>query len=151
MSAPHFAIIRHRANDEIARAVIVPADLDWADVEKRDWLHPYLGADWGLDTFIPVAFVPDEPSSPTAWPAGEEGEEEIRADIANSLERLVVVIRRGDLTRLDKILTCMEAMAKVFDSDMADDVFDLRNGMVPFKLGDEHYDAEADDAAGGQS
>lgn len=142
---PHVAIIRHRANDEITRAVIVPPDQDFRNCEDRAWLHPYLGEDFTLHDFVPVALIPYEERRSGGWPEGEPDQARIEAEIARSLERLVVITTRGDLARLDRIITFAESMAELWSEDFADDLFNLRNHMVPFRPGDEHYDPDGDE------
>lgn len=61
---------------------------------------------------------------------------------ARDLEWTTVKIRRGDLKRLDKIITFVEAMAQLFSEDFYDDLWNMRNGMIEFQPGDEHYDEE---------
>lgn len=149
--APHIALLRNGADE--MRAVIVPVDhsigLDVND--ERPWLLPYLEGDWHLFEMVPIAFVPDEPGDPRSWPAGDPNEAEIRAKIDRDLERLVVVVRRGDIERLDKVTVFVEAMANLFNDGFADDLFNLRNGMVPFKEGEARalglFDPEDDEEA----
>jgi hypothetical protein len=83
----------------------------------------------------------------TSWPAGHPDEAKIRADIARSLEHVpcASTISRGDLERLDKIISLLNALAGLgLDSGIYDDAWTLRNHLVPFKAGDEHYDPECD-------
>lgn len=58
------------------------------------------------------------------------------------LEWAHVRIYRGDLERLDRVITFVEAMAELFSEDFYDDLWNMRNGMVEFQPGDKHYDAE---------
>jgi hypothetical protein len=71
--------------------------------------------------------------SDTAWPAGHPDEAAIRAQMAHDLEVIDVKITRGDLKRLDRIIVFVEAMASFFSSDYYDDLWNMRNGMVPFE------------------
>lgn len=65
--------------------------------------------------------------------------------LAERLEEITVTITRGDLERLDKMITLFDAMAGLFSDDMFDDAWNLRNGMVPFEPGHEHYGPESDE------
>lgn len=134
---PHVALIER--NDSPGRnVVIVPVDqlshLD--DPGPRTWLEPYLGTEWHFVAFVPVAFLPAEPRRPGSYPDGDPNEAAIKAELDRLGEELVVVITRGDLKRLDAVCAFVESMAQLFSEDMADDMFNLRNGMVPFKDGE---------------
>ncbi len=82
----------------------------------------------------------------TAWPAGAPNEAKIRADIARSLEEVPcsATIMRGDLESLDNIVSFFVAMASFIDCEsMYDDLWNIRNRLVPFKEGEQHFNAEA--------
>lgn len=83
--------------------------------------------------------------SDTSWPAGHPDEVAIRAGMERSAEKIEVTITRGDLERLDKIITFTNAVAELFSADFYDDLWNMRNHMVPFEPGDEHYDPEIDE------
>lgn len=53
-----------------------------------------------------------------------------------ALERVIVVISRGDLNRLDEIAGFFDQIGGFCLSTMADDSWNLRNAMVPFQPGD---------------
>ena len=63
---------------------------------------------------------------------------------AESEEEIACTITRGDLYRLDQIITLFDVLAEHFSCDFYDDAWNLRNHLVPFKPGDEHYDDERD-------
>ena len=77
----------------------------------------------------------DEP-----WPAGHPDEASIRAEMERKAEKIAVTITRGDLERLDKMITLFEAMAELFTEDFYDDAWNMRNAMVPFVPGDKLFD-----------
>lgn len=54
-------------------------------------------------------------------------------------------ITKGELVRLDMMVTCFQAMAELFSTDFADDAWNLRNSLVPYQPGDEHYDPDGDE------
>lgn len=81
-----------------------------------------------------------------AWPAGHPDEASIRASIAHSLERVPCrrTISRGDLARLDNIVSFFDALGEFAPCDLYDDAWNLRNHLVPFKPGDKHHDPECE-------
>lgn len=81
--------------------------------------------------------------APDWQPYEEQLPDDYPAECAHNLEWAMVRIRRGDLKQLDKIITFVEAMADLFSADFYDDLWNMRNGMLPFQPGDEHYDAES--------
>jgi hypothetical protein len=54
-------------------------------------------------------------------------------------------ITRGQLLDLDIILCFMEAAAELFSSDYADDVFNIRNSLVPYVEGEPWFDPELEE------
>jgi hypothetical protein len=58
-------------------------------------------------------------------------------------EQIPVMISRGDLKQIDRITSFFDAIAGYDPCGLYDDAWNLRNGLVPFQPGDEHYDAEA--------
>ena len=57
---------------------------------------------------------------------------------------ITVKISPGDLQRLDAVITLLRTLACDFNPGMYDDVWNIRQGMVPFQPGDAHFDAEID-------
>lgn len=87
-------------------------------------------------------------SEDTRWPAGHPDEARIRAEIAHSLEEIPCspTISRGDLESLDQIITVLDSLCdNGFTTDLYDDMWNLRNHLVPFVPGDEHYDEGIED------
>lgn len=72
-------------------------------------------------------------------------DEEVLANINRGLERIPCrrTITRGDLERLDHIVSFFEALCEFAPCDLYDDAWNLRNHLVPFKPGDKHYDPES--------
>ena len=81
------------------------------------------------------------------WPAGEPNEAEIRAELARKREDVpcASTISRGDLERLDHIISFFDALDGFCGSGFYDDAWNLRNHLVPFRPGDEHYDEDSED------
>lgn len=52
---------------------------------------------------------------------------------------LVVLLDTRDIAILDRAITLANVLATHFSSDMADDVWNLRNAILPFQPGDEHH------------
>lgn len=50
-----------------------------------------------------------------------------------------------DLAKLDAFISLFDAMAGLFSEDFYDDAWNLRNKLVPFVPGDEHYDSVVDE------
>lgn len=59
--------------------------------------------------------------------------------IAEACEVMLVPIRRGDIDELDAIAEFFDRIAHCSLSTMADDAWNLRNGMVPYQPGDPLY------------
>jgi hypothetical protein len=80
----------------------------------------------------------------TRWPAGHPREAEIRAELARLAEPVpcASTITRGDLERLDNIVSFMEAIGRFTDPSLYDDAWNVRNHLVPFAPGDKHYDED---------
>lgn len=79
----------------------------------------------------------------TSWPSGHPDEAKIRAELARVAREVPCspTIRVGDLEDLDKVISFFNAMAEHgLVNDMYDNMWNLRNHLVPFVPGDEHYD-----------
>lgn len=102
--------------------------------------RPDLGFEGDVEGWNPVesamAFLRREPRETT------EQFEELEALL--SLEEISCspMVTRGDLARLDRIVTFFEEMIRWGLADMYDDAWNLRNHLVPFKQGDKHFDPE---------
>ena len=57
-------------------------------------------------------------------------------------DEITVTIYRDDLEKLDQMISVFDALASAGVEGFYDDAWNMRNHMVPFKPGDEHYDAE---------
>lgn len=81
-----------------------------------------------------------------SWPSGHPDEVEIRAKLARAMEEVPCSssIRRGDLEKLDRVISLFNAICEFEPTDMYDDMWNLRNHLVPFVPGDEHYDSGCD-------
>lgn len=79
-----------------------------------------------------------------SWPAGHPDEVNIRAKLARSAEEVpcAPTIRRGDLAHLDEIISFFDAVGNFGLVELYDNAWNLRNHLVPFQPGDQHYDAD---------
>ena len=80
----------------------------------------------------------------SGWPEGHEREAEIRAELARLGERFTPgEISVGDIEALDRVIALHEAMADHGCEGYGDDLWNLRNALVPFPPG--HPLAKEDD------
>jgi hypothetical protein len=115
-----------------------------AEVGGNQYANMFMD-DGGID-LTGVAVVPEREEERSWFPydPGEDQAVTTSEEILHKLEWTTVKVHREDLPRLDAMVTLFDALAGSGVDDMYDDAWNLRNQMVPYVEGDEHFSGEED-------